>query len=86
MYSLVQGLLRRRWEVEVIELIGLAPAQSSFENEFKKAGVKIRRATDNRSFANYNIPAALAPFASLFPGNLPVLVGQASGARRFRAH
>jgi glycosyltransferase involved in cell wall biosynthesis len=75
MYSLVRGLLRRRWEVEVLELIGLAPGQASFEKEFTKAGVKVRRISDLPSLNSHGIPEGLAPFVSLLPRNLAQVCG-----------
>ena len=70
MYSLVQGLLQRGWSVEVMELIGVAPGQASFEEEFKKAGVSVRRASGEGSLNGHGIPDGLEPFAPLVPGNL----------------
>src|SRR3954469_20253524 len=74
MFALVQGLRTRGWDVEVLELIGVAPRQASFEAEFRKAGVTlshVSRAASSDGDLDNEVPVELRPFASLFPDTLP---------------
>jgi len=46
MIALIDGLLRKGWEVEIFELQGVVSGQASFEDEAIRRGVRLRRGSE----------------------------------------
>jgi hypothetical protein len=72
MVALTQGLLRRRLNVQVFEVIGTVPGQPSFAGEFAKMGVRLRSpdefADGEDDFTGSGFED-LQPFIPLLPEN-----------------
>jgi glycosyltransferase involved in cell wall biosynthesis len=76
MIALIDGLLLEGYEVEVLELRGVAAGQPGFEDELARLGVRSRRATEpilpvDDGFGSG--ACGLAPFASLMPPDIATI-------------
>jgi glycosyltransferase involved in cell wall biosynthesis len=73
MFALTYGLLQQGFDVQVLELIGVAADQASFAEEFTNIGVRLRHADEFSAAAGDDIAssvaAGLSPFALLVPAN-----------------
>jgi glycosyltransferase involved in cell wall biosynthesis len=84
MIASANGLLREGYEVEVLELQGTVPGQSTFKDEMAALGVPLHHASEFppvRPDAAYDT-LRLDAFASILPGSAAAIAGQLAQAIR----